>query len=269
VKPVLPSFADVQARLTAHLRDPANAPAPDDVDPARVAVYARLLFNNIHSLLSSCFPVLRAVTADEDWRRLLREFYATHRSRTPLFPRLPREFAIYLTEERGHTDDPPWQAELADYEWLELECAQDPRELSDVPLDPAADLLDDVPVLNPLARARAYAYPVHTIAPDALPAGPGAEPTYLVVFRDRDDKVGYLKLNAVSARLVELLATDAAHSGRELLMRIAAELSHPRPARLVEAGRALLEDLCSRGLLLGATRRASPPGDQGAAGGAA
>lgn len=249
-----PSFADVQARLTAHLRDPAHAPAPDDVDPARVAIYARLLFNNIHSLLSHCFPVLRAVMTDEAWRGLVREFYATHRSRTPLFPRLPQEFAIFLAHERAAGDDPPWVAELADYEWLELECAQDTRECTDAPVDSHADLLDDAPVLNPLARLRAYAYAVHTIAPGAVPTTPGAEPTYLVVFRDRDDKVGYLQLNPVSARLVELLATHPTHSGRALLIRIAAELSHPRPARLVEAGRAVLEDLVARGLLLGARR---------------
>jgi len=249
-----PGFREVQARLAAHLRDPLHVPPPADVDPARVAVYARLLFNNLNALLSTCFPVLRAVTEDDAWRALLREFYATHRAHTPLFPRLPQEFAGWLARTQAGPERAPFVAELADYEWLELECAQDPRELSDARTEPGADLMDDVPVLNPLAHLRTYRFPVHTIAPGKLPAVAGAEPTCLVVLRQRDDQVAYLQLNAVSARLVELMSDNVHSSGEALLTRIAGELAHPRPARLLEAGRAMLEDLKGRELLLGAVR---------------
>lgn len=244
-------FAEVQARFTAHLRDPHGVAPPDDVDPRRVAVYARLLFNNINSLLTNCFPVLRAITPDADWQALVRGFYAEHRSRSPVFPRIPQEFALYLAQERSGRNDAPYVAELADYEWLELEVAQDPRELPDD--DPATvkDVLDGAPVLNPLARLRTYRYPVHTIAPDRLPDAPGTSPTWLVVFRRRDDSVAFVQMNAVSARLVELIAKNDGVTGRELLETIAGELAHPRPDRLLEAGRAILEDLRTRELLLG------------------
>ena len=101
-------FAELQARFTAHLRDPQGATPPAGVEPRRVAVYARLLFNNIDALLSKCFPVLRAITSEADWQALVRDFLAEHRSRTPLFPRIPQEFAHYLANARGGCDDPPY-----------------------------------------------------------------------------------------------------------------------------------------------------------------
>jgi hypothetical protein len=243
-------LADIQARFTAYLRDPRGVAPPEDVEPRRIAIYARLLFNNIETLLSNCFPVLRAITPEADWHSLVRDFHAEHRARTPLFPRIPQEFAQYLADERSERGDPTYVAELADYEWLELEVAQDPRELPAAGVAAAGDVLDVVPVLNPLARLRAYRHPVHTIAPGRLPAGPDAQPSWLVVFRRRDDKVVFVQLNAVSARLVELIARNEGAIGRELLEAIAGELAHPRPDRLLEAGRAILEDLRARELLL-------------------
>ena len=250
-----PDFAAVQAHLAAYLRDPDGAPAPADVDPQRVAVYARLVYNNLDTLLAGCFPVLKRVLDDASWRSLVRGFLAGHRAHTPLFPQLPQAFVTYLTDERGGHDDPPWLAELADYEWLELECGQDPREIDElVAIDTGADLLEDLPVLNPLARPRAYAHAVHTIAPGRVPDGPAGEPVWIVVFRTRADRVAYLQLNAVTARLVELMARHADRSGRALLLQVAEELSHPRPTKLVEAGRVVLEELLARELVLGARR---------------
>lgn len=253
-----PGFAAVEARFAAYLRDPAVAAPPDDVDPARAAVYARLVFHNVESLLAQCFPVLHSVCATADWQALVRDFLVRHRARTPLFPRLPQELVKFLADG-GRAGDPVWFAELADYEWLETECAQDPREIDDVVrVDPQADLLDDVPILNPLARARAYRYPVHTIAPGRLPQAPSSEAVWLVVYRRRDDSIAFLQLNAVSARLVELLArNEGERSGRALLAQIADELAHPRPAQLIAAGRGVLADLAARELLLGARRHAA------------
>ncbi len=250
-----PGFAAVEAGFAAYLRDPATAAPPADVDPVRAAVYARLVQANVEALLGQSFPVLKSVCVPDRWQSLVRDFLARHRAHTPLFPRLPQELVGFLASG-ARASDPAWLAELADYEWLETECAQDPREIDEGSrIDAAADLLDDVPVLNPLARPRAYRHPVHTIAPGRIPAAPSAEPVWLVVYRRRDDRVAFLQLNAVTARLVELLArNDAERNGRTLLLQIADELQHPRPAQLVETGRGVLADLVARELLLGARR---------------
>jgi hypothetical protein len=96
---------------------------------------------------------------------------------------------------------------------------------------------------------------VHAIGPDFQPREPGPEPTHLVVYRDRKDEVGFLKINQVTQRLLELLKHEQSKIGRDTLLSIADELRHPQPEEVVAFGRSLLDDLRDRQILLG-TRRA-------------
>ena len=76
----------------------------------------------------------------------------------------------------------------------------------------------------------------------------GHQPTHL---RDAaGDAVRFDEINAFTARLLALLE-DGACSGRDALSRLASESRHPDPARILEAGQALLEDLRARGAILG------------------
>jgi hypothetical protein len=129
-------------------------------------------------------------------------------------------------------------------------------ELPDV--DPEGDLLEGVPVLSPLAWPLVYRFPVHRLSPGHRPADPPPEPTRLVVYRGRDERVGFLEINLVTARLLELLGEPGtARSGRDVLTAIAAELGHPRPEVVVDGGAATLAQLKSHDVVLG-TRRAPP-----------
>lgn len=244
-------LAEVQFALSRHLRAPDAAPAPDDIEPRRLAVYRELLYNNVEGFLAGYYPVLRRITPDARWHALVRDWYASHRARTPLFPRLPREFLDWLEQRPLAPDDPPFLRELARYEWAEAALAIDPREIDPAGVDPAGDLLDGIPVASPLLWPLAFAWPVHRVGPDYQPDAPPPEPTYLVVFRDRADDVRFLELNAVSARLLELVLAGGDATGRALLLTIAAELRHPDPATVVAAGAAVLADLRARDILLG------------------
>ncbi|HVT34852.1 MAG TPA: hypothetical protein VHE37_04690, partial [Nevskiaceae bacterium] len=94
----------------------------------------------------------------------------------------------------------------------------------------------------------------HRIGPATVPQEKPAQPTYLIVNRNRQDDVKFLEVNAVTARLMNLLEEDAASSGRQLLLRIAAELQHPQPEWVVDEGAKILADLRARDIILG-TRR--------------
>ena len=108
-------------------------------------------------------------------------------------------------------------------------------------------------MLNPLARSQTYAYPVHRIGPDYQPDTEPAEPTHLVVFRERADGVAFAQLTPVTARLVEMIqANPQGRSGDALLRQLGNEIQHPEPASLLEFGREILRDLQQRELLLGA-----------------
>lgn len=245
-------LARLQRDFAAHIRDPDGHPAPADVEDRRMAIYRRLFFNNVSSLLASNFPVLRSLCDESRWATLVREFYAEHRCQTPLFPELAGEFLRYLRDVRGtRPADPPFLLELAHYEWVELALSLDERELDDVPADAAGDLLQGCPVLSPLAWALSYRYPVHRIRPDFQPLRPPAEATHLLVYRDRDDNVKFLRLNAVTRSLLQLMQAEADLSGAALLHSVARSIAHPDPQRVLEAGAGVLADLRARGVLLG------------------
>ncbi|MFA5938222.1 MAG: putative DNA-binding domain-containing protein [Sinimarinibacterium sp.] len=254
-----PSFQQVQFGFAAHIRDPRQD-APAGIEDRRLQIYRELFYNNVEDCLRSAFPVLRRLSSDAVWHARVRDFYARHRSSAPQFHRVPEEFLRYLEGERGaHADDPPFLRELAHYEWVELELSISPLELTPGHLpggaDPNGDPLSGRPLLSPLAWTLAYDYPVQRIGPEFQPQAPGAQPTYLIVNRDRRDQVRFLEVNAVTARLTTLIEAEPAASGRELLLRIAAELQHPDPEAVVAEGVRIFDQLRERDILLG-TRRA-------------
>jgi hypothetical protein len=246
------NLAKLQEQFAAHIRSPNSAPAPADVEDRRMEVYRNLFFNNVRSLLSWNFPVLRKLYSNDDWAQLIRDFYIEHRARTPLFPELAREFLQYLQEQRSdREEDPPFILELAHYEWVELALSMDEQELDDIDADPDGDLMNGVPVLSPLAWALSYQFPVHRISPSYQPEQAPEEATHLLVYRNRADEVKFMQLNVVSALLMQFLKDEQPLTGHDLLKKIAGEMNHPNPDVVIEGGLKLLEDLRDREVILG------------------
>ncbi len=242
-------FQRVQAAFAGHIRDPDRQPLPEAIEARRMAIYRRLFFNNIDGFLSQAFPVLRRLYGEADWAALVRSFYARHSCTRPQFYQLAEEFVNYL--EHGHhmrAVDPPFMLELAHYEWIELVLAIDPAPLPD-DFDPNGDVMERPCVFSPWMRLLSYDYPVHRIGPDFQPEQAPATPTCLLVFRQRDEQVGFLELNVVTARFIELLA-GSAQSGAQALAQIAAELAMPYE-QLLGFARELLDKLQQRGVILG------------------
>ena len=245
-------FQRRQMAFAAHLRDPDRNPAPADVEDRRLAIYRELFYNNLEGFLSSGFPVLRTISPDEIWHRRVRRFFAEHRCRTPYFAEISREFVTWLGEAGSvGPEDPPFIAELAHYEWTELALQVSDADRDIPALDRNGDVCEGLPLLSPVAWPLAYAYPVHRIGPEFLPEEPGQQPTYLIVYRDRQDQIHFLEINAVTYRLLQLLKENPAWTGLDALQRIAEELRHPHPESVVAHGRALLEDLRQRNIIIG------------------
>lgn len=245
------SFEYTEDTFTRHLRDPSGVAAPADVPETRMAVYRDLVYSNIERMISNLFPILRKVTADEPWHALVRDFFQTHYCHAGIFTKVPQEFLQFLEHERNLTKDPPFILELAHYEWVEYAATIDPRDIDPTGVNPDGDLLHGVPLLNPIAWLLSYRYPVQKISPNYLPAEAPVEMTYLVVCRDRNDKVGFMDLNPVSARLLELIQQDNGVTGLELLERIVLQLSHPQPEHVIKGGQEILERLRARDVILG------------------
>lgn len=252
------SLREAQMRFAAHIRDPAGAPAPGDVEDRRMKIYRELFFNNIAGLLGSTFPVLRQILGPDRWAWLVRDFYRDHRCHTPLFLEVSQEFLVYLGEERAPAeDDPPFLFELAHYEWVELALSVDETSLDGLEVDRDGNLLEGVPVLSPLAWPLAYDFPVHLLSPQFQPAEPPAERSFYIACRDRSDKVGFMHVNAVTLRLVEVLRQHPDRTGRAHLAALADELPLVNRATLMKGGAEALQQLWTNDAVLG-TRLTTP-----------
>ena len=248
-----PKFQEQQYAFAAHIRDPQNAPAPEGIEDRRMAIYRDLFFNNLASLLSTMFPVLKKLYKDEHWNRLIRQFMQRHQAKTPYFLELPAEFLDFLQNEYEPGDDDfPFLVELAHYEYIELALSISEERDDDEGIDPDGDLLAGVPVKSALAWVYAYQYPVHRISPDFLPDAPAEQPVYLAVYRGADDKVGFMELNAVTAGLLNAIAeNETGQTGEALLRKLAADINFPDADAFIGHGLAAMQQMRSLDILTG------------------
>tara|TARA_R110000787_G_scaffold170629_1_gene283268 strand:+ start:7667 stop:8455 length:789 start_codon:yes stop_codon:yes gene_type:complete len=247
-----PHFQELQYAFAAHLRNPELHRAPEGIEDRRLKIYRELFYNNVESFLANAYPVLRKLSSDAVWHARIRDYYTRHQARSPLFHEMPEEFLHYLQSERGeHPDDPPFLCELAHYEWVELALSVSEEELTPELADPNGDPMQAPPMVSPLAWPMAYVWPVHRISVDFQPEQPPAEPSYLVVYRTRQYAVKFMEINAVTARLLQLIEENPTSSGSQLMQQIATELNHPQPEQVIEGGQALLASLRDRDIVVG------------------
>ena len=240
-----------QRAFTAYVRDPEHAVAPTELPLERMQLYAQLVFGNVERVMSNMFPVLKSRLDDEAWYTLARSFFRDHDLHDPLFQSMPREFLRFVEQRAPQAGDPPWLLELAHWEWVDYALSIDVTEIPTDGINPAGDLLRGLPRLNPLVWMLSYQFPVQRFRDETPLADAPDAPTYLVAYRDREDRVGYLELNAVTARLLEMLDGAQGANGEEILRALAAELGQPDDARFMAAGSAILDDLRARDIVLG------------------
>ena len=245
----LPEFQAYQYAFTAHIRDPENVVHPQGVSARRMKTYSELLYSNVESLLANCFPVTRQILEHAKWACLVKDFIAVHRSHTPYFRQVPDEFLQFLQNEWQAKDGfPGYLIELAHYEWIELILSVSNRDATLPPVDANGDLLDGIPLLNPVLENLAYRYPVHRIKPSM---DVREDATHLLVFRDAGLQVRFMEQSPVAARLLFLLK-DGKLTGKQSVEKLAEEIGHARPLELIEFARGHLDELRRAGAILGA-----------------
>jgi len=244
-----PSFQQTQIEFAAHIRSPESNPAPQGIEDRRMDIYRNLFFNNIQTFIANGFPILKSITDPEQWTAMVRDFVHHHQSHSPYFLQIGSEFFDYLQNEREPLEsDPGFLLELAHYEWVELALDTSTVEFPDAKSD--GDLLDDRPVVSPLAWPLSYSYQVQMIGAEFQPTAEQAVPTHLIVYRNRAMQIGFLETNATTSRLLEIFREESL-SGREALLKLASELNHPNPQALLQFGLDLLLQLRSKDIICG------------------
>jgi hypothetical protein len=235
-------FQRYQHAFTAHIRDPANNPKPDDVDEERMAVYRDGVYNNIFESASVCFPVCQATLGDEKWDATVKRFLATYHASSPIFREIPQELLTFLEAD---TLTPDYIKQLAHYEWVELAVAALQGETP--PLSDTTDLLNETPILAPANMLLAYDYPVQKISAQFIPET--KEETHLLVYRNADFEINFVALNPMTYLLLQM--TQAGLTGKAALTELAVQIKHPEPAVIIEFGHGLLQDLMQQQAILG------------------
>ncbi|MEM7431419.1 MAG: putative DNA-binding domain-containing protein [Pseudomonadota bacterium] len=248
-----PDFQQKQYAFAAHLRDPANVPAPDGIEDRRLKIYRHLFFSNLRTLLGNMFPVLRKLYDDDQWSRIIRQFMRNHQASTPYFLQIPGEFLAFLQDSYAPLEnDFPFLVELAHYEHAELALSISELENDVSDVDEDGDLLANAPVKSELAWPYAYSFPVHRISTDFKPEAPGEQPTFLVIYRNTHDKVRFLELNPMTAALLDAIENNQDNkSGETMLRELASASGYPDADALVEHGHAALKEMRQREILTG------------------
>ena len=196
----LPKFQSAQIEFAAYIRNPEVNSAPADIDPRRMEIYAGLFYRNIERFLRDCFTRARLMLPDIAWHALIREFIHQHRCQSPYFLEISQEFLEFLNNEKEiHL---PYLVELCHFDWVRIDLIYSPYELP--PQVAYEDLQLTYLTLSPLAKPLSYEWPVKEIDQSFDLTKPPEERTWLVIYRDRHDKIQEAKSNIICHRLFEL-----------------------------------------------------------------
>jgi uncharacterized protein len=120
-----------------------------------------------------------------------------------------------------------------------------------LPHEAAGDVVAGVPVVSPLAWVLGYRFPVQRISAEYRPLEAPADPTLLLLIRDRRDQVSFLEINALTAALIERLQANGTATGADIVATLLAEVAPGNAAALQQAGCDILRNLHAREALLG------------------
>lgn len=236
-------FQRYQLAFTAHIRDPSTNKKPARVQDTRMAIYREIVFNNIFSTVSACFPVCKSIMGARAWRKLVRAFFANHQATTPIFREIPQQFLQFIDTK---IDLPFYFQSLAHYEWVELAVAS--LQADSIKLSIKTDLLNEKLILAPAHMLLSYDYAVQSISKRHLPKG--AEQTYLLVFRNAENKVKFIELNPITFQLLNLIQTNEL-TGKQALTKLAEEIAHPDVGAIITFGAEILADLAKQQAIIG------------------
>ena len=246
------NFQTLQREFAAHLRNPDSHPAPAGIEDRRLDIYRNLFFNNVNGFLRQGFPVLHSLLDSDRWQRLARTFFEHHASQTPYFLEIPQEFVSFLASGQGsEPGDPPFMLELAHYEWMELVLDASTETFPETGFHPEGDLLRAIPELSPLHEILSYHFPVHKICTEFQPQEALEQPVWLLVYRDRDNCVRFMEINAPTARLLQLIGEHPKDTGKAVVGRLAEEMQFADVAALETFSRDILQQMRERDILIG------------------
>ncbi|MDX5406445.1 MAG: putative DNA-binding domain-containing protein [Chromatiaceae bacterium] len=242
------SFQQVQQAFVAHIKNP-ELPMPEGIAEERMAVYRELFFNNVQGFVSSAFPVLKSLYPQARWQALVRQFFIRFTCSSPYFLHIAEHFLHFLQQDyQPQAEDPPFLLDLAHYEWAELYLSTKQLQQQEQPI--AAGQLSEAPLaLSALTMLLAYPYPVHQISSEFQPQAAGEVQCYLL-YRNRDDEVKFVLINALTAALLHHLQQAPGCTLKQLVELLVPFIPQLDSDTLLNGASTILQDFAAKGLLV-------------------
>ncbi|OSI11140.1 HvfC family RiPP maturation protein [Neisseria zoodegmatis] len=191
--PTAVSSAEFQAQLADHVRDPSK-PAPEGIEPERLAIYTRLVRNNLRSFLDLCFSDSSRFADAGLWQDLQHRFLIEARPESPFFNDIPAQFLDYVRSKEGAERLPDNVLEMMDFETALLH--------AETAVQPVSDgLWNETAVISWAPAARLAHYNCNFVASDL--ASIEDEPSIVLTWRNRDNEVYYRQVEGADLFLLE------------------------------------------------------------------
>lgn len=190
----------------------------EEFDAAGARLYARLIGYGHSDVLTSIYPYCAQILGN-NWEKLVKRYVQVFppdhfhlNSSARRFPQFISEYCTDLLDKR------PYLAELADYEWLEMELLEVDTTIGVTERTPLSDpqtFISLGPILNPTLAVRTYKYPIQKIV-DLLDEGKGTrkkfspESSHVAMYRDPfSHKVRIVELDDNARILLAEAATSS------------------------------------------------------------
>lgn len=217
-------FQEYQLAFTEYLRRTESDDNTEQKRPRQQQIYRDLVYKNINQCIADVFPITKNSIPEPDWETMIREFINVSRLQTPYFLEICQEFLAYLMHTRKpQPTDHSFALELAHFEWIQLAVHTANVSLSEYQHNSAFTECS-LWRASPLVVGLTYSYPVHIIDECYIPKEPGPQPTYLLVYRNRNDDLKVLEVDNLSLRIIQLLQAHENITHTQIFQLIATEL---------------------------------------------
>ncbi|MBF0804996.1 MULTISPECIES: DUF2063 domain-containing protein [unclassified Neisseria] len=187
------SSAQAQAQLADHIRNPA-LPAPPGIAPERLAVYTRLVRNNIKSFLDLCFSDSSLLADSEQWQGWQNRFLIEAHPESPFFNDIPPQFLAYLNSLPQHERPSENMLAVMDFETALLH--------AETAIQPDSDgRWHEHSVLSwaPAAQLQYYPCDFVSIGPEQIEDSP----CHVLTWRNRSNEVYYRTIEGTDLFLLQ------------------------------------------------------------------
>lgn len=179
----------------------------------RLEVYRDLVKGSFNELLKKIYPNIYKLT-NKEWKSLLSKYIEVFPPASPMLGKVGEKFPVFLSKQKKLLKKYPFIAELALYEWLELEI----YEKEDYCNSAKKNL-----ILNPTHKFCEFKYPIPEIVESSLNLkNISMKPTNLLIYRDPNSfKVRFMELSLGTLDYLELVKKNI--SDKKIIDKLASQ----------------------------------------------